>query len=262
MSDHVPRTVIGVIHLPPLPSSPRYAGESLSQLIDRASADAERLKNAGFDGYIVENFGDAPFFPTAVPPVVLTVMTRILAALPKHGLQRGVNVLRNDAGGALAVAAATGADFIRVNVHVGVMATDQGFIEGKAAETVRLQRLVAPEVRIYADVDVKHAHPVSPAFDLAEAARETAYRGLADGIIVSGPATGAAASLADVRAVKAAVPDRPVWVGSGVSAATVGETLAHADGIIVGTALKRDGRVDLPIDSDRAHRFMDAVRRV
>ena len=169
--------ILGVIHLPPLPSSPGYAGESLGQLIDRASTEVERLADAGFDGYVIENFGDAPFFPRAVPPVVLTVMTRILSALPARGLRRGVNVLRNDAKGALAVAAAAEADFIRVNVHIGAMVTDQGLIEGQAAETLRLQRQVAPEVQIFADVDVKHARPLTPAFDLEEAAKETAKAG-------------------------------------------------------------------------------------
>ena len=128
------KQLIGVVHLPPLPGSPGYAGESLETIIASCQADLRALEGAGFDGVIFENFGDTPFFKENVPAVTLTSMTRIIVGCGQTSLKVGVNVLRNDAFGALAVATATGADFIRVNVHVGTMATDQGLIEGKAAD--------------------------------------------------------------------------------------------------------------------------------
>jgi hypothetical protein len=252
--------LVGVVHLPPLPGSPRWAGASLAAIGERARADAQRLVAAGFDGLIVENFGDAPFFADRVPPLTLTAMTRVIGMLPPSaGVWLGVNVLRNDAQGALAVAAACGADFIRINVHIGAAVTDQGVITGAAAATVRERAALAPAVRLFADVDVKHAAPLGARFDLAEAAEETAYRGLADALIVTGAGTGKATSEATLATVRAAVADRPLYVGSGVTVATVARTLALADGVIVGTALKEGGATTAPVDPRRAEAFVRAA---
>jgi membrane complex biogenesis BtpA family protein len=157
------------------------------------------------------------------------------------------------------VASAVDFDFVRVNVHTGAMVTDQGIVEGNAAATLRERAELAPTVAVLADVDVKHAHPLGAGFDLAEAARETAYRGLADGLIVTGKGTGSPARLDDLRTVREAVPDRVVLVGSGVTSDTVAEVLQIADGVIVASALKPDADVTAPIDPDRARRFIDAT---
>lgn len=253
------KLLLGVVHLRALPGSPGYAGEPLAVIQSAACADAEALIAAGFDGYLVENFGDLPFYPGPVPPHVLTAMTRIALGLPRQGVLVGANVLRNDAAGALAVALGAGLHMIRVNVHTGVMATDQGIIEGKAAWTVRERNLLAPGVAILADVNVKHASPIGVR-GIAEAAEETAYRGRADALIVTGKGTGKPVSVADLRAVREAVPDRPVLVGSGVTARSVRGLLRTADGVIVGTALKRDGRVQAPVDPRRARDFVARAR--
>lgn len=255
------KTLLGVVHLAPLPGSPRHDGQPLEALIRRARIDAERLLAAGFDGYIVENFGDNPFWGERVPPETLTCMTRVALELPRGDAALvGINVLRNDARGALAVAAAVGADLIRVNVHIGAMVTDQGVLEGQAARTLRERRRLARDVRIYADVDVKHAAPLSHHFDLAEAARETAYRGMADALIVTGAATGRAASLDDLRSVREAVPDRPLLVGSGSTPETVRALLDVADGVIVGTSVKVDRKTNNPVDPENAAAFVAAAR--
>jgi hypothetical protein len=254
------KLLLGVVHLKPLPGSPSFGGETLESISDFARADAEQILEAGFDGYILENFGDAPFFKEQVPPHVLTMLTRIALELPRRGILAGVNVLRNDARGALAVAAACGLQMIRVNVHSGAMVTDQGIIEGDAAGTLREREALAPEVAILADVDVKHAAPLTPSFDLREAARETAYRGLADALIVTGKATGCPASATHIKVVREAVPDRPLLVGSGVTRETVKQTLRLADGIIVGTAIKRDARIAEPVDPTRARQMVEEAR--
>lgn len=251
--------LLGVVHLPPLPGSPRHQ-LSVRAITEHARRDAERILAAGFDGYVVENFGDAPFFAGAVPRQVLTCMTAIIGALPRpEGALIGVNVLRNDALGALAIAAACELDFIRVNVLVGAMVTDQGIVEGRAAEVLRERQTLAPRVALCADVEVKHASPIG-AFDRAEVARETAYRGLADALIVTGRATGSPASVEALREVRAAVPDRPLLVGSGVTSESIGAMLSVADGVIVGTALKEGGRVEAPIDPRRARQLVAAAR--
>ncbi len=252
--------LLGVVHLPALPGSPRYAGGGVGAVVEHALRDAEALLEAGFDGYVVENFGDAPFFAGSVPPHTLTMMTRVLGALPRGNALVGVNVLRNDAMGALAIAAAMELDFIRVNVLVGAAVTDQGVIEGQAATVMRQRQRLAPNVAVLADVDVKHASPLGRDYDLTEAAEETAYRGLADGLIVTGKATGKAASLGDLEAVRRVVPDRPLLVGSGATADTLPSLLRLATGAIVGTATKRDGRVSEPVDPARARAIVEAVR--
>ena len=262
MSDRTKSTLLGVVHLPPLPGSPRWAGDRTA-LFEAARRDASALIAGGMDGFIVENFGDAPFFPDRVPPETIAAMTTIANELRREvgdAPTIGINVLRNDAAAALAIAAAVGADWIRVNVHTGAMLTDQGWIEGRAAETLRRRAaLDATDVRIAADVGVKHAlRP--PGFSMTESARETVGRGLADAVIVTGVATGAAVAGDDLAEVRGALPDTPIWIGSGATSDTIGALLEIADGVIVGTTLKREGRLDQPVDRSRVEAFVAAAR--
>ncbi len=253
------RALVGMIHLLPLPGSPGTAA-SLQETAARAVEDARMLAAAGFDALVMENFGDAPFRATRVEPHTVAAMTVVGRAVREAvALPLGINVLRNDPLAALAVAVACGAAFIRVNVHVGVYATDQGMIEGRADETLRYRRQLGVDVAIFADVHVKHAQPLS-APDIAEAAEETAYRGRADGLIVSGSATGKPTSLDDLCRVRSAVPDRPLLVGSGATLQTVRSLLDVADAVIVGTAVKLDGCTTAPVDPARAAAFVQAVR--
>ncbi|MCU0725399.1 MAG: BtpA/SgcQ family protein [Planctomycetes bacterium] len=257
----VRRPLIGMVHLGPLPGSPRFGGD-FEAALRRARRDAEVLAAAGFDGLLVENYGDAPFLPEAVGPETIAAMAlataRVMAAVP---LPVGVNVLRNDARAALAVAAVTGARFIRVNVHTGLAATDQGLIAGRAAETLRERARLGAGVAILADVLVKHSRPLYPD-EPARAALETAERGLADALVVSGEATGAEPAPDRVRAVREAVPGTPVLLGSGLSAANATALFPLADGAIAGTAVKRGGRTEGPVDPARARRLAAACREV
>ena len=150
------RPVIGMVHLLPLPGSPR--ARALGDVRAAALADARTLARGGVDAVLVENYGDVPFTGAAVEPQVVAVMSVIAAEVrAATGLPVGINVLRNDAHSAVAVALASGASFIRVNVHVGSAETDQGHIDGKAHDTLRFRKAVGAEVAIFADVFVKHA---------------------------------------------------------------------------------------------------------
>src|SRR3954449_7631783 len=122
-----------------------------------------------------------------------------------------VNVLGNDAASAIAVAAATGAAFVRINVHTGAMLADQGIIEGRAAETLRMRAALAPEVLIFADHMVKHATPLT-VVDEAQAAKDLRHRGLADAIIVSGAETGAEPDRDRFARVREALSDAPILI--------------------------------------------------
>lgn len=232
----------------------------MDRVLERALVDARHLAEGGMDGILIENFLDAPFFGSQAPPETVAAMSRIVASVcATVDVPVGVNVLRNDARGALGVAAATGASFIRVNVHTGIMWTDQGSIQGNAADTLRARVVLAPDVAILADVLVKHATP-PPGLTLEDAAADTWGRGLADGLLVSGSGTGKATDLEHVRRVREAVPAAPVLVGSGVGIDTVRDVLVAADGVVVGTALTREGRAGSGIDPARVRRLVEARR--
>ena len=257
------KAFIGVVHLPPLPGSPRWSGD-MDSILEGARRDARSLAEGGVHGLIVENYGDVPYVPGTVGPHTVAAMVMAARAVREEvDLPIGINVLRNDPVSAIAIAVATGSRFVRINVHHGVMAADEGVIEGKAHETLRYRRALGAEdqVRIFADLLVKHATPVGTS-DLTYLARETVERSMADLLIVSGDATGEEASLSDVEMVKRAAPDVSVLVGSGLNEGNAASYLKVADGAIVGTSLKVDGNVHNPVDSSRvaalAERFSEA----
>jgi hypothetical protein len=259
--------LIGVVHLAPLPGAafaPARATNAMRAALDEALADLAALQDGGMDAVIVENFGDTPFHGAAVPPATVAALAAIAHELRRAArVPLGVNVLRNDARAAIAIAAACGLDFIRVNVHSGAMVTDQGLLEGRAAETLaERRRLGAEAVAILADVLVKHAAPLAGtrAELLPQVAEDTFRRGGADALIVSGAGTGKAAALDDVAVVRCAVPEAPVLVGSGVTVETVRATLAAGHGAIVGTWVKQEGRVERPVDVERVRRLVAAAR--
>lgn len=244
------KLLIGVVHLLPLPGSPRSDG-SMDTVLKRAVADARAYEQGGAHAVIVENFGDAPFTKGAVPPETIAAMAVAGRAVREAvRLPLGFNVLRNDALAALALCAACGGSFLRVNVHTGAMLTDQGLIEGRAFDTLRLRERLCPGAQILADVHVKHAVPLGGQ-SLEDAARDTLERGLAAALIVSGAGTGQAADLADVERVRKALPDAKVLIGSGVTAENAKDYLRAADGVIVGSSLKRGGQLHNPVDPRR-----------
>jgi len=254
------KLLTGMLHLPALPGAPA-AEHAIESIEERVLAEARLLQDAGFDAAVLENFGDVPFFKDEVGPETIASITRLATRVRSEvpDLTLGINVLRNDARAAVAIAAATGARFVRVNVHVGATATDQGVIEGRAAETLRLRRQLGSDVAIWADVHVKHGRSLAHA-SIVDEAEDAVRRGLADAVIVSGKGTGQMASLEEVRAVRALGLGVPVFLGSGVDEANVREFLAASDGVIVGTALKVDGRTSAPLDPERVRRFVDAAR--
>src|SRR5436305_4267359 len=171
------RALFGMVHLLPLPGAPLYRG-SIDEVLDAALRDAHAIATGGCDGIVIENFGDKPFFRRRVPAETVAVMTRVINEIVREvKVPIGVNVLRNDALSALAIAAAVGAAFIRINIHSGAMLTDQGIIEGDSAATLRLRATLAPGVMIFADHLVKHAVPLAP-YDPLQSAKDLRVRGL------------------------------------------------------------------------------------
>ncbi len=252
--------VIGMIHLRPLPGSPRFAG-GLAAVIDAALADTRAWSEAGVNGLMVENFGDVPFYQSDVPRETIAAMTvvakEIRDAVP--GLPLGVNVLRNDGESALAIAAAVGASYIRVNVLSGAALTDQGVIEGRAAALMRYRKsLGAEHIKVFADVRVKHAAPLVER-PLQDEVEELVRRAGADAVIVSGSGTGKPTDPSHAEEVKRYAGETPVLIGSGADAQSIPQLKPVCHGFIVGSAAKPGGKVDRPIDLALAKTIINAV---
>ncbi len=258
------KVLIAVLHLRPLPGSPRGSGTDFQTVYERALAEARLYLQAGVDAVLVENHGDAPFFKDQNPPEVLAATGILLDRLRREcRIPLGLNLLRNDALGALGVVAAAGADFIRVNVLTGVVATDQGLVEGKSPELMRRRAVLCPRVRVLADVDVKFSTPLYRP-TLATAARATLERGLADAVILSGCATGAAVDATALENLRGELPQARILVGSGTTPENLETMLRHGDGVIVGSTLKEGGYVEAPVDPQRLRAFtslFDRLRR-
>jgi membrane complex biogenesis BtpA family protein len=253
--------VLGMVHLHPLPGAPRYGGR-LAPVVEAALRDAEAIRRGGASGMIVENFNDNPFYPDQVEPETVAAMA-VIAKEVVHAagdLPVGINVLRNDWKAALAIALAVGGRFIRLNILTDALVTDQGLIEAPAHLALRYRRaLGADHLLILADVYCKHGAPLARR-PLGTVARDTAERGLADALIVSGEESGDPPRHEDILEVRAAVPDVPVLLGSGMRETTA-ETVALVDGSIFGYHAKVDDIITNPVDPDRVRRFVAAVAR-
>ncbi len=255
----VSKPLVAVLHAAPLPGSPRYGGQ-IQPILAAVLRDAEVLAEAGMDGLLLENFGDAPFFPGRVPAVTVAAMTALACEVRRRfDLPLGINVLRNDGQSALAIAAAAGAQFVRVNVLCGARVTDQGVIAGIAHDLLRDRAALGlARIRIFADVDVKHSAPMARR-PIEEEADETLRRGGADGLLVTGTATGRAPEPGEVLAVRMAAQGSPVLVASGLTPENLGGYARCADGFVVGTWLKRDGVTTNPVDPARARALVEAL---
>lgn len=259
-----PRPVVGMVHLPPLPGAPSFDGDRAA-VRRRARQDAEALEAGGADAVLVENFGDAPYYPEEVPAHVVASMTALVETVSRViDLPVGVNVLRNDVASAISIAAATDATFVRANVHTGARVADQGLVQGRAHETLRLRDRLDADLAIIADVNSKHSAPLGET-DLDDALVDTVERGQADGIVVTGSRTGRSVDSDELAHIVGRrdelALDVPVFVGSGVTAESISSLRGVADGVIVGTGIKEAGVTTNPVDTDRVRALVDAAKR-
>jgi len=253
-----PKPLIACIHLMPLPGSPRYPGK-MAEVYDTALSEVEIFKRYAIDGLIIENFRDIPFYPNKLPAETIAAMAAVTREIIKVvEMPVGVNALRNDARAALVIATATEAHFIRVNVHMDAVVSDQGIIEGAAHETLRLRANLNSEVLIFADVGVKHSAPLGHR-GLAPKTRDLTERGLADAIIVSGESTGSETQTEDIEIVQQNT-SLPILIGSGVTPENLNKVYAKVDGLIVGSTFKKDGKADNFVEESRVKAFSDKLK--
>lgn len=252
------KPVIACLHLMALPGSPLYGG-SIHPVFETALQEADLFVKHGVDGLIVENFRDKPFFPGRLPAETVASMAAVGREVVKHvSIPVGINALRNDAESALAIATAVGADFIRVNVHMNAVVSDQGIVQGLSHKTLRLRSALRSDALIFADVGVKHAAPLADR-GLAVETRDLTERGLVDAVIVSGELTGEETKTSDVDVVKQHT-HLPLLIGSGVTPENIDKVYAKSDGFIIGSYFKKDGKADHFVEEGRVKLFMDAIK--
>lgn len=254
------KPVIGCIHLMALPGSPLYQGK-MGPIYEKALQECELYHAHGVDGLIIENFGDKPFFPDALPSETIAALSAVGREIMLHTkIPVGINALRNDAKAALSIATAITAQFIRVNVHMHAYVSDQGILSGKAFDTLRLKKLLQSNVQIFADVHVKHAAPLAE-LSLEQACEDLCERGLVDALIVSGASTGKPLELSELKIAKK-VSNVPVLVGSGTTDENIEHLFPHTDGFIIGSYFKKEGIASNTIDPSRLSTLMKAVQQL
>jgi uncharacterized protein len=244
-----PRALIGVLHVGALPGTPS-AVHSIDTLIRHTLAEARVYRDAGFTALIIENMHDRPYLKGGVGPEITAAMTALAREVKREtALLIGIQVLAGANREAIAVAHASGADFVRVEGFVFAHVADEGVIESCAAELLRYRRAIGAErVLVFADIKKKHsAHAITADVSISETAR-AAELFLADAVIVSGAATGLPAAPDDVREVARAV-HLPVLVGSGITATNL-DRYSTAHGFIVGSSVKQGGVWSNPLDPD------------
>lgn len=256
----VEKPVFGMVHLEALPGSPLYKGD-LVQVLESALRDARSLQKGGANAVIIENFNDYPFYPDTMEPETVAAMTKIAHEIRREvDLPMGINILRNSWKAALAIAGVVGADFIRLNILTDAYVTDQGFINAEAHLVMRYRKqLGLDHVKVFADVQTKHAAPVA-ARPLKVLARDTAYRGMADALILAGEESADPPTVENLKIVKQAVPNVPIIIGSGMKVETA-NLLKFADGAVFGYGSKIDDIMTNPVDEEKTRRFCEGVDR-
>jgi len=253
------KPVVGMVQLEPLATGARYRGGGFSRVLDSALSEAEILSDNGIDALMIQNLGDIPVALEATREQVAW-MTRIAAEVrARFPRPVGLNLLENDAGAMMAIASASGADFIRVKIYVGAMMTPFGVETGKAHEAIKARNAVGAEgVAIFADVHDRTGTPIASGGFMEDV--EFAVRlGGADGLVLTGKSF--PETLALVGSARTRWPVTPILVGGGVDKDNFHEVMAIADGAIVSTSLKGSGSAVGSFVPDKVKAFMASARR-
>jgi len=251
------KVIIGMVHLKPLPGAPLWNGD-FNSLIDRAIKDAKNLEEGGVHGIIVENYGDKPFLPRVKAPETISAMAIVVNEIRKEvSIPVGVNLLRNSAIEAAAIAYVCGAKFIRVNVFVETIYTDSGIIRPIAPSLLRYINKIRAEIGIFADINVKHGVPIAKR-NLEDIVLDAFERGLASCVILTGKRTGKPPEIETLKQIYES-KFGPVLIGSGLRVDNI-DILKYADGAIVGTYFKEHGKTENGVDIERVKKFISALK--
>jgi membrane complex biogenesis BtpA family protein len=255
------KTVIAMVHIGALPGTPLFdARGGLAKLIDGVAADIERLQAGGVDAVMFGNENDRPYVFKAPPEGIAAMTAVVQAAKPALRVPFGVDYLW-DPLASVAIGAATGASFVR-EIFTGLFASDMGLWQPDAAGAARLRRnLGRDDMKLLFNINAEFAHSLDQR-PIELRAKSAVFSSLADAILVSGPLTGQPVDQAQLRAVREAVANVPVFANTGVNIDNVRDILELADGVVIGTHFKRDGDTWNPVDGERVKRFMDVVAKL
>ncbi len=251
--------VISVLHLDPLPGTPLYTGKTVKAIADDIVEEAKMLERNGVDGLIIENFGDKMFCKRVGPEIVAAMSVIAMRVRDAVQIPIGICILQSDGMADIAIAKAVGADFVRIPYYTETSVVDAGLMDSIAADVLRFRKYLEADVKIFADVHIKHSYPLMQR-PIEHAAEDCRERGLADAVIVTGRKTGGATDPQDIIRVRRALPDLPLVVGSGVSLENVDEYLDYVNAIIVVSSLNTDGRVEAKPDEKRVKAFMGRIK--
>lgn len=258
----VKKPVIAMIHVGALPGTPGYGG-SVKNIIETVRSEAAMYKKAGVDAIAIENMHDIPYLKNHVGPEITSVMSICgFEAKSVSSLPCGIQILAGANREAMASAHAAGLDFIRAEGFVFAHVADEGIIESSAGDILRYRKMIGAEnILVFTDIKKKHSsHSITADTTIGETAHAAEFF-LSDGLIVTGVATGAEASIDEINAVKKSVRI-PVMVGSGVTLENVDEYLESADAMIIGSYFKKAGKWENTVDLDRTKKFMEKVKRL
>jgi len=251
-----PKPIIGVIHVAALPGAPANT-MPVSEIIAQAIRKAAIYCDCGVDGVIIENMHDTPYLRGSVGPEVVAAMAVVGAAVKTESrLPTGIQILAGANIEAMAVAHAADLDFIRAEAYAFAHVADEGLIQSSAAALLRYRKMIGAErVQVWADVKKKHSsHAITADVSLGATAEAVEFM-RADAVIVTGSVTGEAPKIADVEEAKAHCR-APALLGSGIDADNIADFYQAADGFIIGSYFKVDGRWANPVDAERVRRLM------
>lgn len=248
-----------MVHVDALPGTPknRY---TINEIIDQAINDALKLEQAGVDAIMIENMHDRPYLNREVGGEIVAAMTAVAIKLRETvRLPLGIQILAGANKQALAVAHIAGFSFIRAEGFVFGHMADEGMMNSDAGELLRYRKHIgADKIQIWTDIKKKHSsHALTADLSIAETAKAAEFF-LADGAIVTGNATGEAASIKDVKVVREAV-GLPVIIGSGVNEQNIQNFWSFADVFIVGSSFKFNGDWKKDVEPKRVKSFMARV---
>jgi len=257
------KVIIGMVHLQATPGFPNSCGD-MKKILDAAVKDALALEVGGVDGLIVENIFNRPRQKTVGPETVAAMTLAVKAVVDAVSIPVGIKVLFNDYQAQLAIAHITNANFVRISVYTDAVVSMAGIIEGCCYDAITYRhRIGADNIKILADVHVKHAAPLAPIDirPIEDVAFDMAYSGMAQGVVVTGRRTGLEVNIHDLELVKKAIGDKLVLVGSGTNETNVDQILKYADGAIIGTYFKGGGIIENPVEEDKVRAFIKKVRQ-
>lgn len=256
------KMIIGMVHVDALPGTPNNK-YPISQIITKAVQEAKLYEQNGLDAMILENMHDVPYLNRNVGPEITASMTAIVSEVKKNiSIPCGVQILAGANLEALAVAQATGCEFIRIEGFVYLHIADEGLMNACAGELMRYRKMIgAEDIAVFADIKKKHSsHSITSDLDISDFAEACNFF-LADGIIITGRSTSEEADINELQKVNKTY-GLPILIGSGITLKNIDKYWNLADGFIIGSYFKEDGNWKNAVSGDRVQLFMQHVNNL